>query len=155
MEARTAVMEVIEVLDDRLTLCPPRGEIFFYSSCLSSSFWYIFVLLGVRFFQIIFSLLFQSSIPLLSSDGGALECFEARERGPSPSGTRMLGHRRADGGTGGHRRTSSSGSIGSRGGSGELSELGAEIKDIDLARENGTGKQFVNYVLAVRRKEAR
>ena len=67
----------------------------------------------------------------------------------------MLGHRRADGGTGGHRRTSSSGSIGSRGGSGELCELGAEIKDIDLARENGTGKQFVNYVLAVRRKEAR
>ena len=93
-------------------------------------------------------------MPLLSSDGGALECFEARERGPSPSG-RMLGHRRTDGGTGGHQRTSSSGSIGSRGGSGELSELGAEIKDIDLARENGTGKQFVNYVLAVRRKEAR
>ena len=29
MEARTAVMEVIEVLDDQLTLCPPRGEIFF------------------------------------------------------------------------------------------------------------------------------
>ena len=27
MEARTAVMEVIEVPDDRLTLCPPRGEI--------------------------------------------------------------------------------------------------------------------------------
>ena len=27
MEARTAVMEVIEVLDDLLTLCPPRGEI--------------------------------------------------------------------------------------------------------------------------------
>ena len=38
---------------------------------------------------------------------------------------------------------------------GELAELRAEIKDIDLARENGTGKQFVNYVLAVRRKEAR
>ena len=76
----------------------------------------------------------------------------------------MLGHRRttdngttSDGGTTGghHRRTGSSGSIGGRGGNGELSELGAEIKDIDLARENGTGKQFVNYVLAVRRKEAR
>ena len=88
---------------------------------------------------------------LFSSDGGPLECFEARERGPSPS-SRVLGHRRTDGG---HRRTSSNGSIGSRGGNGELSELGAEIKDIDLARENGTGKQFVNYVLAVRRKEAR
>ena len=99
---------------------------------------------------------------LFRSDGGALECFEARERGASPS-TRMLGHRRpTDKGTtsdGGHhhRRTDSSGSIGSsRGaGNGELSELGSEIKDIDLARENGTGKQFVNYVLAVRRKDAR
>ena len=65
----------------------------------------------------------------------------------------MLGHRGGDGG--GHRRTSSSESIGSSRSNGELSELGAEIKDIDLARENGTGKQFVNYVLAVRRKEAR
>ena len=72
-----------------------------------------------------------------------LDCFEARERGPSPS-TR----------THNHRRTSSNGSIGSRT-SGELSELGAEIKDISLDRENGTGKQFVNYVLEVRRKEAR
>ena len=72
-----------------------------------------------------------------------LDCFEARERGPSPS-TR----------THNHRRTSSNGSIGSRA-SGELSELGAEIKDISLDRENGTGKQFVNYVLEVRRKEAR
>jgi len=77
------------------------------------------------------------------SDGGVLDCFEARERGPSPS-TR----------THNHRRTSSNGSIGSRT-SGELSELGAEIKDISLDRENGTGKQFVNYVLEVRRKEAR
>ena len=139
MEAKTAVMEVIEASAAQRTPCPRQGEIFFCDDdCDTCRHQFL-----------------SAPTKFVRSDGGALECFEARERGPSPS-TRMLGHR---GGTatdgGGHRRTSSSGSIGSSRGNGELSELGAEIKDIDLARENGTGKQFVNYVLAVRRKEAR
>jgi sorting nexin-13 len=77
----------------------------------------------------------SSAASLLSgSDGGAVECTE--------------GGGEAGGGRGGRGETA-----GGRGG--ELAELGAEIRDIDLARENGTGKQFVNYVIAVRRKEAR
>jgi len=68
----------------------------------------------------------------------AVECCEV-ERGVSPAARSSLGHSRES--SGGVR-------------AGDLAELGAEIKDIDLAREPG-GKQFVNYVIAVRRKESR
>ena len=43
-------------------------------------------------------------------------------------------------------------SVGSLGGAkSELSEFSAEIVAKELAREGGTGKQFVNYVVAVKR----
>ena len=45
-------------------------------------------------------------------------------------------------------KESSLGSIGGGGGvKSDLSEFTAEIIGIDLAQENGTGKQFVNYVV--------
>ena len=50
MEARTAVMEVIEVPDDQLTLCLHRGEIFFLVLFVLIFIRDIFVLLGVRYF---------------------------------------------------------------------------------------------------------
>ena len=44
------------------------------------------------------------------------------------------------------------GSIGSKS---DLREFSAEIVDIQLARENGTGKQFANYVILVKRNESK
>ena len=51
----------------------------------------------------------------------------------------------------GHSRTPS---VSSQGGKSELREFTAEIVAKELARES-SGKQYVNYVLAVRRKESR
>jgi len=51
----------------------------------------------------------------------------------------------------GHSRNASLGSLGK----GDLTEFTAEIVDIHLARENGTGKQFVNYVILVKRNDAK
>ena len=48
----------------------------------------------------------------------------------------------------GHSRNASVGSLGKS----EINEFFAEIVSIDLARENGTGKQYVNYVIVVKRK---
>ena len=48
----------------------------------------------------------------------------------------------------GHSRNASVGSLGKS----EINEFTAEIVTIDLARENGTGKQYVNYVIVVKRK---
>jgi len=48
----------------------------------------------------------------------------------------------------GHSRNASVGSLGKS----EINEFSAEIVTIDLARENGTGKQYVNYVIVVKRK---
>ena len=58
----------------------------------------------------------------------------------------------------GHSRNASLGSIGGVGGGGgksDLSEFSAEIIDIHLARENGAGKQFVNYVILVKRNDSK
>jgi len=51
----------------------------------------------------------------------------------------------------GHPRSHSGSSLGKS----DLSELSAEIVDIDLAKEKGTGKQYVNYIVSVRRGESR
>merc|ERR1719189_88397 len=55
----------------------------------------------------------------------------------------------------GHSRNASLGSLGGGGGKSELSEFSAEIIDIHLARENGSGKQFVNYVILVKRNDSK
>ena len=51
----------------------------------------------------------------------------------------------------GHSRNASLGSIGVKS---DLREFTAEIIGVDLARENGTGKQFVNYVVLVKRNDS-
>ena len=53
----------------------------------------------------------------------------------------------------GHSRAASVGSLGAA--RSELSEFSAEIVAKELAREGGTGKQFVNYVVAVKRKDSK
>ena len=55
----------------------------------------------------------------------------------------------------GHSRNASLGSLGGGSGKSELSEFSAEIIDIHLARENGSGKQFVNYVILVKRNDSK
>eukprot|EP00092_Neocalanus_flemingeri_P008846 GFUD01009520.1.p1 GENE.GFUD01009520.1~~GFUD01009520.1.p1 ORF type:complete len:981 (+),score=238.89 GFUD01009520.1:139-3081(+) len=82
-----------------------------------------------------------------SGSDGVLECeYVARlngvdRRSSSPSTKSKFGH----------SRNASVGSLGKS----EISEFSAEIVTIDLARENGTGKQYVNYVVVVKRKESK
>jgi len=81
------------------------------------------------------------------SGDGILECeYVARlngseRRASSPSTKAKFGH----------SRNASVGSLGKS----EINEFTAELITIDLARENGTGKQFVNYVVVVKRKESK
>ena len=82
---------------------------------------------------------------LTKSDGSSgSEAAAEHERSESPSSLSVPSGRAHS-----HSRNPSVGSLGAA--RSELSEFSAEIVAKELAREGTTGKQFVNYVVAVRR----
>ena len=86
---------------------------------------------------------FDGSYKSVSKSDGSSGSEAAGGEQERPESPRSLGHSRA----------ASVGSLGAA--RSELSEFSAEIVAKELAREGGTGKQFVNYVVAVKRKDSK